>query len=188
MDIKLYTKTKFASDDHYQTVEKTMPGGEFSRLYSHSMADQQGKQHQANDQARSHKVSTERNPDHTAALLALDFQKLTLEAASQFHEVRQANGIPQAPDKILFDQQGNVSFPNEYAFGEQLAAVIKQNPELEQLLSRMAGQAIPLSQPVPVVGMAAPINPPVSDSSAKAKFEQMVRLSSTRGGSTDNRS
>ncbi|MAC48034.1 hypothetical protein [Oceanospirillum beijerinckii] len=187
MDIKLYTKTRFAADDHYQTVEKTMPGGEFSRLYSHSMADQQGRQHQANDQARSHKVSTERKPDQTAAMLALDFQKLTLEAAAQFHEARQANGIPHAPDKILFDQQGRVSFPDDYAFSKQLAAVIKQNPELEQLLSSMADKAVSLSQPAAIVGMAAPLNPPVSDSSAKAKFEQMVRLSAARGG-TDNRS
>lgn len=187
MDLKLYTKGKFASENRYQTADKSITGGEFSRMYSHSMSDQQGRHQDSHDQTYSQAINSQRKPAQTAALLALDFQKLTLEAAAQLDKVRQANGIPQSPDKLLFDQKGNLSFPNDYAFGEQLSAAIKQSPELEQLLSNMSGQALPMAQAVPVVGMAAPINPPVSDANAKAKFEQMVRLSAARGASANSK-
>lgn len=188
MDLKLYTKGKFASENRYQSTDKSISGGEFSRMYSHSMAGQQEQHQGGNEEAYTQAVNAQRKPEQTAALLALEFQKLTLEAATQLDEVRQANGIPQSPNKILFDQQGKPGFPNDYPFGEQLAAAIKQNPELEQLLMTLSAQAVPVTQTTPVVGMAAPINPPVSDASAKAKFEQMVRLSAARGAGGNSRS
>ncbi|PCI54970.1 MAG: hypothetical protein COB36_08955 [Alphaproteobacteria bacterium] len=63
---------------------------------------------------------------------------LSKHASTKLQNLLTEYGIPKGPDKITYDTAGNIKFPADYPYADELKQALKENPGLERELHTIA--------------------------------------------------
>lgn len=174
MDFRIYARSKMAADSYSSTVNRA-PGVDFSQILSHSVAGQgrQGDSDKYKDRVYDTSREKVKESPHDSYHF-VNLQDLPLEAAQQFHQVKREYGIPVSPKELTFDGEGRLLLPASYPYAIQMEQALNESPELKKKIIEHGTQASSYAE----VQAEVSFSEIDSDDAARARFEQMVMMSS----------
>ncbi|MBB1487758.1 hypothetical protein [Oceanospirillum sediminis] len=175
MDLRIYTRSKMAADSRSMSVDRSA-GTDFSQIYTHSVAGQgrQGESDRYKDRAQDVISQRKFKDSRELSFTSIGVQDLPLDAARKFYQVRLQYGIPLPPEELSFDAEGNLILPADYPYAYQMKQAFEQSPDLRRMIQEYSVQASSFAE----IQSRMPFADAEQDDVARARFEQMVRMSS----------
>lgn len=172
MDIRIYNRSKMASDGYSSTVDRA-PGADFSQILTHSVAGhgRQGESDRHKDRIQD--VLRQKLKDTSQVeYRPVGVHELPSETAQHFYQVRLQYGIPVPPEELSFDEEGELILSDDYPYALQMKQAFNENPELRQMILDHSAQAVSYDE----VQDSMPFDDMDNDEVAKARFDQMMMM------------
>lgn len=172
MDIRVYNRSKMASGGYSSTVDRA-PGADFSQILTHSVAGhgRQGESDRHKDRVQD-VVRQKLKNTQPVEYRPVGVRELPAEAAQYFYQVRLQYGIPVPPEKLSFDEEGELILSNDYPYARQMKQAFNENPGLRQMILDHSAQALAYDEVQDSVSFENMDN----DAVAKARFDQMMLM------------
>ncbi|TCK02665.1 hypothetical protein [Marinobacterium mangrovicola] len=87
-----------------------------------------------------------------------------------FPDFLSANGIPEAPQTIRYDDSGQLQLPDDYPYADQLTAALDENPAMARELHTAAG----LASHVAALQSLEPFNEEAARAQSQAEMDALV--------------
>ncbi|WP_271270403.1 hypothetical protein [Aliamphritea hakodatensis] len=110
----------------------------------------------------------------TGALLmpsAENVKALQQHISQRFPDFLAANNIPEAPEKIEFDNQGQIVLPADYPYAEQLKDALGQDQEMSRMLSTVNG----LSSHLAALQSLQPMHDALDAADSQAEIDSILQ-------------
>lgn len=101
---------------------------------------------------------------------AENVKALQQHISQRFPEFLADHGIPEAPEKIEFDQNGQWVLPADYAYTDQLKAALAEDDEMQRMLSTVNA----LSSHLAAIQALQPMHDALDQAGSEAEVKQIL--------------